>query len=36
LGPYLARNFQALPQADLTWLCDSSSERLDLVGDRFP
>ncbi len=35
-GPNLARNFHALPQAQLTWLCDGIGERLELLGARFP
>jgi predicted dehydrogenase len=35
-GPNLARNFHALPQVELTWLCDDSSERLDLAQTPFP
>jgi predicted dehydrogenase len=28
-GPNLARNFDALPGAELAWICDSAPERLD-------
>jgi predicted dehydrogenase len=28
-GPNLARNFAALPNADVTWLCDGNSDALD-------
>jgi len=35
-GPNLARNMDALPDARLTWICDSSQERLDAAQARFP
>lgn len=35
-GPNLARNFNALPSADLGWICDGSQERLDLQAKNFP
>jgi predicted dehydrogenase len=35
-GPNLARNFAALPGAELRWVCDGSAERLAEVGARFP
>jgi predicted dehydrogenase len=35
-GPNLARNFDALPDAELTWLCDGSEEVLGRVAGRFP
>jgi predicted dehydrogenase len=35
-GPNLARNFDRLPDADLTWLCDSSEEALARRGAAFP
>jgi predicted dehydrogenase len=35
-GPNLARNFAALPQCELTWVCDSSDEQLARAGSRFP
>ncbi len=35
-GPNLARNFDALPDAELVWLCDSSEEQLERQARRFP
>ena len=35
-GPNLARNFDRLPDADLTWLCDFSEEALERWGRTFP
>ena len=35
-GPNLARNFDALPEAELSWLCDGSPEQLERVAGRFP
>jgi predicted dehydrogenase len=35
-GPNLARNFDRLPDAELTWLCDSSEEALARWGSAFP
>jgi predicted dehydrogenase len=35
-GPNLARNFAALPQCELTWICDGSEERLAQAESRFP
>lgn len=35
-GPNLARNFAALPQAELTWICDGSEDQLAQVASRFP
>jgi len=35
-GPNLARNFDAIPQAQLAWCCDASPERLDAARERFP
>jgi predicted dehydrogenase len=35
-GPNLARNFDALPDAELAWLCDGSEERLEHQARRFP
>ena len=34
-GPNLARNFDSLPDADLTWICDGSEERLGQFAPRF-
>ena len=34
-GPNLARNFDRLPDAELTWLCDSSEEALQRWGAAF-
>jgi predicted dehydrogenase len=35
-GPNLARNFDRLPDAELTWLCDASEEALARWGQTFP
>jgi predicted dehydrogenase len=35
-GPNLARNFDRLPEAELTWLCDESPEALERYGRAFP
>jgi predicted dehydrogenase len=35
-GPNLARNFDRLPGAELTWLCDASEEALERWGTAFP
>jgi predicted dehydrogenase len=35
-GPNLARNFDLLPDAELTWLCDASGEALERWGTAFP
>jgi predicted dehydrogenase len=35
-GPNLARNFDRLPDARLTWLCDASPEALERWGSTFP
>ena len=35
-GPNLARNFAALPESELTWICDGSEEQLMQVAPRFP
>ena len=35
-GPNLARNFDRLPDAELTWLCDASEEALERWGVAFP
>jgi predicted dehydrogenase len=35
-GPNLARNFDRLPDAELTWLCDASEEALTRWGPAFP
>jgi predicted dehydrogenase len=35
-GPNLARNFDGLPEAELTWICDASEAALDRWGPRFP
>jgi predicted dehydrogenase len=35
-GPNLARNFDRLPDAELTWLCDSSEEARERWGGAFP
>ena len=35
-GPNLARNFAALPGAELAWLCDARAEVLERFGTLFP
>jgi predicted dehydrogenase len=35
-GPNLARNFDALPEAELRWLCDGSEDQLERMRPRFP
>ena len=35
-GPNLARNFDRLPQSELTWLCDGSEEALARAAAAFP
>jgi predicted dehydrogenase len=35
-GPNLARNFDRLPDVELTWLCDASDEALERWGRAFP
>jgi predicted dehydrogenase len=35
-GPNLARNFDALPDAELIWLCDDSEEAVERQARRFP
>jgi predicted dehydrogenase len=35
-GPNLARNFNALPDVELRWICDGSPEQLERVAARFP
>ena len=35
-GPNLARNFDALPEAELRWLCDGSEEQLERIRPAFP
>jgi predicted dehydrogenase len=35
-GPNLARNFDALPDAELAWLCDGFEEQLERQARRFP
>ncbi len=35
-GPNLARNFNALPDAELAWICDGSEEQLARVRQAFP
>jgi predicted dehydrogenase len=35
-GPNLARNFDRLPDAELTWLCDASEAALERWGGAFP
>jgi predicted dehydrogenase len=35
-GPNLARNFDRLPDAELTWLCDASEDAVARWGQAFP
>jgi predicted dehydrogenase len=35
-GPNLARNFDALPWAELAWICDGSHEQRERMAPRFP
>ena len=35
-GPNLARNFDRLPGAELSWLCDASAEAVERWGAAFP
>src|SRR5512142_759306 len=35
-GPKLARNFDQLDDAELTWGCDLSQHRLNDIGQRYP
>src|SRR6478672_4048195 len=35
-GPNLARNFDALPGCELTWLCDEREDELERVGPAHP
>jgi predicted dehydrogenase len=35
-GPNLARNFDRLPDAELTWLCDESPDALERCARAFP
>jgi predicted dehydrogenase len=35
-GPNLARNFDRLPDAELSWLCDASEDALARWGEAFP
>ena len=35
-GPNIARNFDAIPGARLTWCCDASQERLETLSEQFP
>jgi predicted dehydrogenase len=35
-GPNLARNFNALAESELTWICDGSAEQLERIAGRFP
>jgi predicted dehydrogenase len=35
-GPNLARNFAALPDCEVTWLCDASADALARVGAQHP
>src|SRR5205085_6833516 len=35
-GPNLARNFERLPDSELTWICDARTESLARWGEQFP
>ena len=35
-GPNLARNLAELPDAELSWICDARTDRLGLIGARYP
>jgi predicted dehydrogenase len=35
-GPNLARNFESIAGAQLSWCCDASDERLAEISERFP
>jgi predicted dehydrogenase len=35
-GPNLARNFGALPDSHVTWLCDGDAERVERLAASFP
>ena len=35
-GPNLARNFDALPNARLAWICDGDGDQVESVAARFP
>src|SRR5262245_20121147 len=35
-GPNIARNFAALPGAELAWVCDASDENRERVASLFP
>jgi predicted dehydrogenase len=35
-GPNLARNFAALPDSELAWICDGDAERLERMATSFP
>ena len=35
-GPNLARHFAAMPQSELTWICDGSKEQVARAAKRFP
>jgi predicted dehydrogenase len=35
-GPNLARNISELADAEVAWLCDSRTERLEQIGRRYP
>jgi predicted dehydrogenase len=35
-GPNLARNFAALPESELTWVCDGREEQLERARQPFP
>jgi predicted dehydrogenase len=35
-GPNLARNFDALAESELAWICDGCAEQLERIAGRFP
>ena len=35
-GPNLARNFGALPDSQVTWLCDGDADRVERLAASFP
>lgn len=35
-GPNLARNFDALADCDVVWLCDGRTEQLERIGAQYP
>ena len=35
-GPNLVRNLHEVPEAEVSWICDTRSETLDKVAARYP